>query len=58
MALKLLVGAWPVVLAAPLVLAASACTYTLTAHLSGVGESRLILDPIRRVLGSIQNNPE
>ena len=48
--LKLLVGDWPVLLAAPLVLAASVLFYAVAAFRCGVGESALLLSPARRVI--------
>ncbi|MDE0267972.1 MAG: murein biosynthesis integral membrane protein MurJ [Acidimicrobiaceae bacterium] len=45
--IKLLTKTWPVLLSTPLALGVSVCIYTLTAHLSGVEESRLILNPVK-----------
>ena len=49
-ALKLLVGDWPVLLAAPLVAGAAALVYTVTAHRSGVPEAQMLLGPARRLI--------
>ena len=48
--LKLIVGSWPVLVSAPLVAAVTALTYAVTAHLSGLPESDLLLRPIRKTI--------
>lgn len=50
-ALRMLVGSWPAVAAAPLVLGACAGAYTAAARLSGVREAELLLGPARKAIG-------
>lgn len=49
-ALKLVVGDWPVVIAAPMVLGATVFLYAVVAFRCGVDESRLLLGPARRII--------
>lgn len=51
-ALKLAVGNWPVLLAAPLVAAAATAVYAVTAHRSGLEEANLLLHPARKIIWS------
>lgn len=48
-ALKLVVGGWPVLLSAPLVVATATLVYAIVAHRCSVAESRLLLDPMRKL---------
>ena len=55
--LKLLVGDWPVLLAAPLVAGAATVVYAVTAHRRGVSEAHMLLQPARRVIWHWRNGP-
>ena len=52
-AVRMLVGPWPAIVSAPLVLGVCACAYTATARLSGVRESDLLLNPARRAVRTL-----
>ena len=49
-ALKLLIGGWPLLLAAPVAAAFAVGVYTVVAYRSGVAESHLLLRPLRKAL--------
>lgn len=54
-ALKGLVGTWPVIVSAPLVVAAAAAVYAVTAHRGGVPEADLLLHPLRSIIWHRRN---
>ena len=55
--LKLLVGDWPVLLAAPLVAGAATVVYAVAAHRRGVSEAHMLLQPARRAIWHWQSGP-
>ena len=55
--LKLLVGDWPVLFAAPLVAGAATVVYAVAAHRRGVSEAHMLLQPARRVIWHWRSGP-